>query len=185
MSENKSNNKEKQYSNYKKQKKVVVVFAIIWLILLVITLGFKFAISQKSPLYYDYLFAIMPKSIDTVFDEKDLTLYIEKNENFDKEKNQPLDAFNVYYYENNDTSTEKKYLENGSAMKGVNESTNVMILQFLGNATISDGIIRKVINNALTVLFVLLVPYLIYIWYITWSIRYDKNKAMTNKFDKE
>ncbi|MBR7060154.1 MAG: hypothetical protein IKI34_00250, partial [Eubacterium sp.] len=47
-------------------------------------------------------------------------------------------------------------------------------LQFLGNATITDSIIRNILNKTLVVLCILLVCWLIYIWYLDWCRRQDK-----------
>ena len=164
-----------------KQQKWAIGLGIALAVLFVITIGARLAISPESPLYNSYLMAIMPKSIDTVFDEKEMTLYIEKNKEFDKEKNQPLEAFSVYYYENNDKSKEKTYIEYGKKFEGENESAALMTLQFLGNATITDGIIRTTIKDTLIVLCILLGCYLIFIWYIIWSINYDKKKELNKE----
>ena len=157
-----------------KQQKAAIIMGIILAVLFVITIGARLAISPNSPFYRSYALMIMPKSIETTFDEKELTLYIEKNKGFDKSKNQPLEQFNVYYYEDNDTSKKKIYLENGSTLKGEKEQSNLMVLQFLGNATITDSIIRGIIKKILIVLCVLLACYLIFIWYLDWCRRQDK-----------
>ncbi len=159
-----------------KQQKLAIGFGIALLILFVLVGGTKIAINPNMPTYNNYAYMIMPKSVDTVFEEQDLTLYIEKNKDFDKTKNQPLEAFKVYYYKDNDTSTKKIYLKNGSTLKGEKEQSNLMVLQFLGSATITDGIIRNALNKALIVLFVLLAFYLIYLWYVIWSIKEDKKR---------
>ena len=178
MAKNKKIKTKKEKKPKTKQQKWAIGLGIALAALFVITIGARLAISSNSPIYNDYLIAIMPESVDTVFDEKDMTLYIEKNKDFDKEKNPPLDAFKVYYYENNDKSTKKIYIENGEKFEGENESATMMTLQFLGNATITDGIIRKILKNTLIVLCILLGCYLIFIWYIIWSIRYDKKKEL-------
>ena len=157
-----------------KQQKAAIIMGIILAVLFVLTLGTKLAISPNSPLYSSYALMIMPKSIDTTFDEKDLTLYIEKNKDFDKTKSQPLEQFNTYYYKDNDPSKEKIYLKNGSTLKGEKEESNLMVLQFLGNATITDSIIRGTLNKILIALCVLLGCYLIYLWYLDWCRRQDK-----------
>ena len=177
--------KEKQYNKYTKQKKAIVIFGIVWLVLFVISVGGRLAISPNSPLYYSYAYMIMPKSVETTFEEKDLTLYIEKNKDFNKKENQPLEAWKVYYYQDNDTSKEKIYLKNGSTLEGEKEQSNMMVLQFIGSATITDGIIRGIFKKIIIVLCILLIPYLVYVWYISWSIRYDKNKALNHESDKE
>jgi hypothetical protein len=161
-----------------KQQKWAIGLGIALLAMFVITFGAKLAIMPNSPLYSSYALAIMPKSVETTFDEKELVLYVEKNKDYDRTKEQPLEAFRVYYYENNDASGEKIYLENGTSLKGEKNESNLMVLQFLANATITDGIIRKVINRILLVLCLLLIPYFIFVWYIIWSIRYDKKKEL-------
>ena len=164
-----------------KKEKIVTAIGIVLCFLLVLTIGTKLAINPKMPTYDNYAFMLMPKSIDTVFEEKDLTLYIEKNKDFDKTKNQPLEAFKVYYYEDNDTSKKKVYLKNGSTLKGEKESSNLMVLQFLGNATITDSIIRNILNKALTVLCILFACYLIYVWYLLWCRKEDRKKEHRNQ----
>ena len=169
---------KKEKKEKTKQQKWAIGLGIALAVLFVLTIGVKLAIMPNSPLYTSYAIMLMPEKIDTTFDEKDLTLYVEKNKNFDKTKDQPLEAFQVYYYEDNDTSKKKIYLENGSTLKGEKEESNLMVLQFIGNASINDGIVRNVLNKILIVLFILLGVYLIFIWYISWSIRYDKKKEL-------
>ena len=164
-----------------KQQKIALVLGIIWLVLFAVTICAKFAITPNSPFYTSYAYAIMPKSVETTFDEKKITLYVEKNKDYNKKENQPLEAWKVYYYENGDTSGKKIYLENGSTMKGEKEESNLMVLQFIGNASITDGIIRNIINKILIVLCILLIPYLIFIWYMSWSRRYDKKKELNKE----
>ena len=166
-----------------KQQKFATVTGIVILILLVITIGARLAISPHSPLYRNYALMIMPNSVDTVFEDKDLTLYIEKNKKFDDSKNQPLEAFSVYYYEDNDSSKDKIYLKNGSTLKGEKEESNLMVLQFLGNATITDSIIKNVLSKIFIVLCILLACWLIYIWYLSWCAREDRKKALNQQFN--
>lgn len=164
----------------KKEKKVIGL-GIALLVLLVLTVGVRQAIIKSSSFYNAYYYMIMPKSIETVFDEKDLTLYIEQNKDFDKTKNEPLEAYKVYYFEDNDASKKKVYLKNGTTLKGEKEESNLMVLQFLTSATITDNIIRNIIDKAIIVLCVLGACYLIYLWYLSWCRREDKKKELNNQ----
>ncbi|MBR1763410.1 MAG: hypothetical protein IJ731_08630 [Eubacterium sp.] len=164
----------------KKEKKVIGL-GIALLVLFVLSVGVRLAIIQSSPFYNTYAYMIMPKSIETVFDEKDLTLYIEQNKDFDKTKNEPLEAYKVYYFEDNDASKKKVYLKNGTTLKGEKEESNLMVLQFLTSATITDNIIKNIIGKAIIVLCVLGVCYLIYLWYLNWCRREDKKKELNNQ----
>lgn len=164
-----------------KKQKIVIGVGITLLILFVLVIGTKIAISPNMPTYNNYAFMIMPKSTQTVFEDKELTLYIEKNKEFDKTKNQPLEAFKVYYYKDNDPSNKKIYLENGSTLKGEKEESNMMVMQFLGSATITDSIVRNVLNKALIVLCILLACYLIYVWYLVWCIKEDKRRELNKQ----
>ena len=161
-----------------KQQKVAIILGIILFVLFALVIGTKIAINPNMPTYNNYAYMLMPKSIETTFDEKKLTLYVEQNKDFDKSKDAPLSAFKVYYYEDNDTSKKKIYLENGLTLKGEKEESNLMVLQFLGNSTITDSIIRSVLNKTLIVLCVLLACYLIFVWYLVWSAKEDKKKEM-------
>ena len=175
MTEKKEKTK-KEKAPKTKQQKLAIGFGIALLILFVLIGGIKLAINPNMPTYNNYAYMIMPKSVDTVFDDKELTLYIEKNKDFNKEKDQPLEAFRTYYYKDNDTSTKKIYLKNGSTLKGEKEQSNLMVLQFLGSATITDGIVRSILNKAFIVLCILLACYLIFVWYVVWSYKEDKKK---------
>ncbi|MBE6742111.1 MAG: hypothetical protein E7570_07395 [Ruminococcaceae bacterium] len=170
----KSKKAKKEKKAKTKQQKCAIVLGIILVVLFVLTLGTKIAINPNMPTYNNYAYMIMPKSIKTVFDDKEMTLYIEKNKDYDKTKHQPLEAFKVYYYEDDDTSKEKIYLKNGITLKGEKEESNLMVLQFLTNGTLTDSIIRAVLNRTLIGLSVLLGIYLIFVWYVVWSMKYDK-----------
>jgi hypothetical protein len=161
-----------------KQQKWAIGLGIALAALFVLTIGAKLMTLPQSPIYYDYLLMLMPESKETEFDGKKITLYIEKNKDYNKEQDDVTNAFSVYYYENGDKSKDKIYLSNGKELTGVNESSNYMSLSFMVDATLNYNLVQKIIKRTFITLCVLTGFYLIFIWYIIWSIRYDKKKEL-------
>ena len=177
----KSKKAKKEKKAKTKQQKCAIVLGIIWGVLFVLTLGTRIAILPNMPTYNTFLYMILPKSVNTVFEDKELTLYVEKNKDFDKSKDLPINAIKIYYYKNNDTSTEKIYLKDGLILHGEKETSNFMGIQVWGDAIITYNIIVGILNKVLIALAVILGFYLIYVWYVVWSIKYDKQHNHINE----
>jgi len=165
---------DKEKKTKTKQDKLLIVFAIVLAVLILLPVCTKIVSSSKMPFHTGYVYALMPKSLDLEFNDEEITFYIEKNKEFNKEKDQPLSAYKVYYYENNDKKTDKIYLDNGQTMVAQTESSSLMTLNFLADAAITGRIINRIANTVLIVDAVLLVGYAIFIWYVLWSKKYDK-----------
>ena len=170
---------------YAVHKKIAIIVGIVLVAVLLLSGLSRILISNKMPYYQNYVYAIMPKSLETEFGDEKYTFYLEKNKDFDKEKDQPLNAFIVYYYEDNDKSKTKISLKDGDTMIAQTESSSLMVLNFLANARITDGIIKSIIKKVAIIDAVLFIPYLIYVWYITWSIKYDRDLAIIKSSKKK
>ena len=131
------------------------------------------------PFHIDYVYAMMPKSLDLEFNDEEITFYVEKNKDFNKETDQPLKAFKIYYYENNDKKSDKIYLDDGQTMIAQTESSTLMAVNFLADAKITSRIINRIANTVLIIDVILLVGYAILIWYVLWSKNYDKEHGIS------
>ena len=179
-----------------KQKKRAIIIGVILLVLLVSGITGSVLLRTSQPLFTKLTIAMMPDSLDYKdSDGNTITFYVEENKDYDKEKDEPLDAYKAYYYKDKDKKervdldggvymTDKEYAESkrsdkkdteqsGDARYNVGEGTLVTV-GFLAEAQKKANVVKKVVNVLLGIFIVCVIAYLIYLWYLNWSKRYDK-----------
>ena len=85
MAKDKKEKKQKAKTDKKpktKKQKTVIAIGIVFAVLFILSIGTTLAIGSNSPFYESYVYLIMPKSIETEFDGKEMTFYVEKNNYF-------------------------------------------------------------------------------------------------------
>lgn len=99
--------KDKLRSIYKNHKKLVKAFIALFVVFVVFIIGS--VIMSLGSVQSAIMNAMIPNEITN--DELGMTFYSEPNPEYDGTK--PVLPYICYYYENNDTSGEKIYLQNG------------------------------------------------------------------------
>ncbi|MBR3149839.1 MAG: hypothetical protein IKF64_06690 [Eubacterium sp.] len=185
-----------------KQKKNAIVMGAVLGVLLVIGIVFSLLMRVNQPLYTKVSIALMPETIEyTNPDTKEtIVFYVEENKEYNAEKDEPINAYKTYYYKD-DAKKEKVYLENGVYMtdkefaeskradlqnqenkadeNGAKYNVGVgqqVTIGFLMSAQENANKVKTVVNVFLALFIIACVGYLIYLWYLNWSIRQDKKE---------
>ena len=192
------------------QKKRAIIIGAVLGVLLVLGIVCSVLLKVSQPIYTKLSIALMPESIEYNVPDSDekITFYIEENKDFDKEKDEPVNAYKVYYFKDKDKK-EKVYLENGvyisdkeyaeskradlkddddniidGAKYNVGEGAQVTV-GFLFEAQTKANKVKTIVNVIVTIFAVACVAYLIYLWYLNWSAREDKkNKKLAEAQEK-
>ena len=138
----------------------------------------------------------MPESMEyTDSDGVDRTFYIEQNKKYDSKKDDPINAYTVYYLDENDKRVE---LENGiymsatqyaeSKKKKADDSENksdsrsnigegeFVTVGFLFKAQEKANKVLKIVRIVTVIFALCCAAYAIYLWYLSWSKREDEKK---------
>lgn len=172
--------KKEKLPETKKQKRVIGIGIAFLVIFSLIIAGFV-VVKSSETVQNSLMYLLMPKSMDLEFEGDTITFYVEKNKDFSADKNQPIEAFKLYYYKDNDKSKDKVYLEKGGRLSGEAQSTNLMVLSFLVSANATMNILKAIGKYLLIILIVLFAIYLIYLWYLNWCKREDKRKEQNQQ----
>lgn len=188
------------------QKKRALIIGIVLAVFLVLGITVSLLLRTNQPLYTKLSIALMPDTIESTDEEtgETMTFYIEENKDYDKEKDDPIEAYKTYYLDSNE---EKVYLENGvyisdkeyAESKKIGQEDNSVkdgvkynvgqgqqvTIGFLFAAQAKANKIKTVVKVVDAVFAVCCVIYLIYLWYLNWSYREDKkNKKLAEAEDK-
>ncbi len=191
------------------QKKRALITGIILGALLLLGILFAVLFSVNQSFYTKVSIALMPESIEYKVPDSDevITFYIEENKDYDKEKDEPINAYKTYYFKDKDKK-EKVYLENGvyitdkefaeskradlkdqnniidGAKYNVGEGTQVTI-GFLFAAQQKANKVKTAVNIIVAIFAVACVAYLIYLWYLNWSVREDRKAKKLAEAEKK
>ncbi len=156
----------------KKSKKGIIIAAAVAVILIIAATAA--AVNYES-IAVKVTYALMPSSLETEVNDKTITFYKEFNKDYDFDKNsdQPLTAFNFYYYDENGEKVTLDGMDN--YVDG--DETVMPSLGFILKAKENSNIIKNVISKIMIVAVIVIIVLLIYLWYRSWSKREDAKKA--------
>ena len=154
---------DKTKKRVKTAKKIGIAIAVV---LLAFIIGLV-VISESDSVKNSLVTAMMPKSITAGQTSNDKVFYVEKNDEYDKDKDEPIDAWKFYYIGGDDGKT-KQYLDKGNYTSHVGAETQSVAAGFFLKAN------EK--YNAL-------IAFLIWVWYLVFCLREDKKKLAKLDFD--
>lgn len=155
----------------KATKKVITVGVIIALIIAILTGGLVALNSNQSKVYSKLVIAMMPKTITGNDNGKKIDFYIEYNKDYNPETDEPLKAYNTYYY---DANGKKKILPNGFYESPTAEMQ--VLIGFFYKAQEKMNSIKNVIYVTMALLALAICALIIYLWYKSWCKRQEKKK---------
>ncbi len=180
-----------------KQKKRAIIIGVILGVLLVAGITGALVLKLSQPVYTKVSIALMPEKLDyTDSDGKKLTFYIEENKKFNAKKDDPIEAYSTYYLDEKDQKvylkdgiymTDKEYAESKRADKKKQEGAVNGVKENVGQGQmVTVGFLVKAQENAnkvlagfrwaIAIFAVCCAAFLIYLWYLSWSVREDKKK---------
>jgi len=192
--------------NYKIQRKKAWIIGGILCTLLVVSIVFFALFNLSQPFFTKVSIAVMPETITS--EDGSMTFYIEENKDFDAAKDDPSAAYTTYYYDQNDKKvvlpggmymTAEEFAESKRADKkgvtddGTTVEDGVKTREGKGQAVLvgffTEGLeraktIRTVIDVIMALFIVCFLAFLIYLWYINWSIRQDKKQVLLDEAEE-
>ena len=164
-----------------KKEKNAVVIGIVLLLLLALLIGGLVLVKTNDSVANSLVAAMMPESITGNDNGQDITFYAEKNKDYKKGEDEPIDAFSVYYY---DANNERVDLPQGFYKTSTADMQ--VTVGFLFKAQERLHKVTTVVKVFIALLAVAIVIYLLYIWYLSWSRREDlKKEKMKNQNQAE
>lgn len=188
------NNEQTKIQNEKDLKfyRLLVVMTFVASIIIAMIVGISTMDTYKAGAKFTnaFIFALMPSQIEGTAEEgtEGVTFYVEKNKEYDANKDEPINAFSYYMLT---SEGEKVYLEDGvfypasNYMEGNKEVESVPVyLDFYLQIIQKVQIIKNVVTVLITLLCIALGVGLIYIWYRSWCRREDARQAREEEFNK-
>ncbi len=179
-----------------KQKKTAIIIGVILGVLLAAGITGSVLLKVSQPLYTKLSIALMPETLELKQEDgSTITFFIEQNKDYDKTKDDPIDAYKTYYMDGD----KKVYLEGGVYMSGKDFAESkkadnqnkddtqdgvknnigkgqMVTVGFLFAAQEKANKLQGIITAADVVFALCCVAYLIYLWYLSWSRRQDKKE---------
>lgn len=177
-------NTNKYISGTNVKKKTVIIASVVLAVLLAIT-AFAIAIFSAKPydvkdgqvdvykvtskIYSEAIVAVMPKTITGTDNGKKVDFYIEVNDDYDRKTDDPIEQFQVYYFDNND----KKQICANGIYRGNVETMYPLVGFFIAGMN-SLKVLRNVIVAVFVVLILASLGLAGYLIYLLVSVKKDK-----------
>lgn len=170
--------------NKNNKKRIKIISAITAVVLVIAITAVTIATNKTAETAFNtkMTLLLMPDSLSTAFDGKDVTFYVRENKKFDskKESSQPLNAFEFYYYD--DDGNEVNLGSDGTyKTKSIDIMPSVL---FLMKTNENLAKVKSIGAKVGVVLVVLVFALVIVLWYKSWSKRQDKEKEKKYKNKK-
>jgi hypothetical protein len=156
----------------KKAKKMITVGVILAVIAGLLVGGICYINANITSVSNKLVIAFMPKPITGNDNNKEITFYIEENKDFDEENDEPIDAFNTYYYDDNG---ERVDLYQGQYKSSTADMQ--VIIGFFYMAQQNLNVFKNAMSIVLAVIILVAIAFCIYLWYRSWCKRQDKKQA--------
>lgn len=169
---------DKTKKRVKTAKKIGIAIAVVLLAFIIGLVVISVSDSVKNSL----VTAMMPKSISAGQTSNDKTFYVEKNDKYDKDKDEPIDAWRFYYIGGDDGKT-KQYLDQGTYVSSANADPQSVAAGFFLKANEKYNVVKNVLKVIVAVAVIALIAFLIWVWYLAFCLREDKKKLARLDFD--
>ena len=172
---------KKEKKPLSKAAKGWIIFASIMLALIIVITGVNLYAqrtdNKESDLLNSVLVALIPKEVSIYDNGNKVTFYIEKNKKYDEKKDQPLDAFTVYYYQK-DSNGKKKRVDLVQGHYKTPTEENYVEIGFILAAKQRLNKMVSVLNVVRWIILALIIVSGIYLWFRNWNKRQDKKEAL-------
>lgn len=169
--ENVTQHIEKTKKQFKTAKKIGAVIIAFFVVVIAGLIVITFSTTAKNAL----VTAMMPKSITAGANDNYMKFYIERNKDYDVDKDQATDAWKCYYLGGDDGKT-KQYLDNGVYVSHVGGENQIVIAGFFSEAMAKFNVVKNVIKVVAAVIVAAIVVFCIWLWYLSFCMREDKKK---------
>lgn len=159
------------YAKTKKGKKAIIITVVVVLIIAILAGTIGALNNAQANAYSSVLMLLMP---DELADESTgRVYYVEKNKDYDAEKNAPLDAFLFYYLDDDGNRVD---VPNGY-YTDENGVTTQVSLGFIAKAISNANSAKTVVSYVLVAVFVVALAGCIYVAYKIWLKKELENES--------
>lgn len=161
---------------------IAFVFIITIAIALAVTIVTIDSYSAEAYFTNKFLDVLMEDEItsDELIDGRITTFGREVNEDYDANEDQPIEAFNYYYYDGNGKRIDLpdgNYYPSGYATSS--DVTPIPVyLGFYYTAAEKMQIVKNVLRVIIAIIVLALVAFVVYLWYRSWCKRQDREKEL-------
>ncbi|MGN0521586.1 MAG: hypothetical protein ACI4IQ_02985 [Eubacterium sp.] len=162
----------------KKRNKIIIAVTAVVLIIAVVAASIA---ANETAFKTKMTMLLMPNSLTTVLDDKEITFYVRENKEFNAktDESQPLSAFEFYYYD--DDNNEVNLGSDGAYKTETGKIMPSLLFLLKTNERINK--IKSAVPAVIAVAAVIVVAILIVLWYKSWCKRQEneKNRKYKNK----
>ncbi len=164
----------------KSRKNKIKIISIITAVVLLIAISVTFVCLNLTLVETKVTMLLMPNSLTTAFDGKEVTFYARENKNFNPktDASQPLSAFEFYYYDDNGKEVNLGY--DGLYKTKTQDIMPSFLFLIKTNERVNN--IKNALPKIVVVLIFIFIIVLIVLWYKSWVKRQDMEKK--KKYNK-
>lgn len=175
---------QKKKALSKDAKTGITIGVIIAVIMGILVGGLVYLTQHQNEAYSKLIIAAMPKTITGVDNGVKIDFYIEYNKDFDEDKDEPIKAYQVYYFDKDGKRVDLALGHYQSATADMQ-----VTMGFLFKAQEKIDSYKNVFRVCIALLIIVILALLIFLWYKSWVRRESaKKRNYINDFadqDKE
>ncbi len=155
-------------------KKRWITLGVVFAVILALLAGsLIYVVNNQNAVASQVMYMFMPKSYTDHDNGNEIVFYIEKNKDYNPDKDVPLEAYKVYYYDKDGKRVDTYQGHYKTATKTIYAE-----IAFLLMARRNINTFKNYAKIVFAVLGVVLVVGLIILWYKLWSKKQDRLEAM-------
>lgn len=135
---------------------------------------------NQNVAYSKIIIACMPEKITGTDNNKKIDFYIEYNKDFDKKKDQPINAFKVYYKDDNG-----KRIDLPAGHYKSRTADMQVLIGFFYQAQEKLKVVKNVVISVMFVIGVAFFGFLIYIWYLLWRNKQIRMQEQSKEYNNK
>lgn len=161
--------------------KKIIKIAVSFLVIIGVLVGsLAYVSANQAKVSSKLIIACMPKSITGYDNGTKIDFYVEYNKDYNDETDDPIRAFNTYYFDKDG----KRHDLPGGRYQSPTQDMQVVV-GFFYKAQENIKILKNVIYVIIALVCLAVGVFLIYLWYKSWCKRQEKKKNFyLRDFDK-
>ncbi len=152
-------------------KKVIKIAVSLAVILGILVGGLVYLNVNQEKVTSKLLINCMPKTIQGYDDGRPIDFYVEYNKDYNPDEDEPVKAFNTYYYNG---KNERVDLPGGRYQSATADMQ--VLIGFFYKAQENIQILKNVVSVVIALVILCALALLIYIWYKSWCKRQEDEK---------
>lgn len=135
---------------------------------------------NQNVAYSKIIIACMPEKITGTDNNKKIDFYIEYNKDFDKKNDEPINAYRVYYKDDNG-----KRIDLPAGHYQSRTADMQVLLGFFAEGQKNITAMKNVIIVIVVLIFGAFICFLVYIWYLLWRNKQIKKQEQSKEYNNK